>query len=234
MGRNMHCWFYGHWGAPVLVFPSAAGFAHEWELHSMIDALSGLINGGHIKLYTVESNVSKTLADKHSPPADRMARFLAYEAFVLEDMVAAIREDCGSPDIRVAVTGTSLGAFHAATFALKHPEVFHYALCLSGRYELNGFVSGYSHDVMYFNNPMAFVPGLEGDALERVCSNTHLTLVCGQGPWEEGNIEETRALAGLLDAKGISHFCDMWGHDVAHEWVWWKRQALHHLSMTFR
>ena len=42
MGRRIYLWQYGHFGAPVLVFPSAAGMAHEWESHGMVDALSGL------------------------------------------------------------------------------------------------------------------------------------------------------------------------------------------------
>ena len=76
---------------------------------------------------------------------------------------------------------------------------------------------------------MAFVPNLDGEALEQVRNLAHLVLVCGQGKWEDGNIEDTRALAQVLAAKGISHECDLWGHDVSHEWAWWKRQARHHL-----
>jgi esterase/lipase superfamily enzyme len=77
---------------------------------------------------------------------------------------------------------------------------------------------------------MAFVPNLDGEALELVRRNTHLVLVCGQGKWEEGNIEDTQAFAGILGSKGISHQCDLWGHDVAHGWGWWQRQARHHLG----
>ena len=62
---------------------------------------------------------------------------------------------------------------------------------------------------------MAYVPNLEGEHLTRVRDNTHLTLVCGQGQWEEGCIEETQAFANVLEAKGISHYRDIWGHDVS-------------------
>jgi esterase/lipase superfamily enzyme len=57
--------------------------------------------------------------------------------------------------------------------------------------------------------------------------------VCGQGPWEDGNLEETKALGRILAAKGIDHELDVWGHDVAHEWPWWRRQALYHLGRRF-
>lgn len=233
MGRNVHCWFYGSWGLPVIVFPSAAGFAHEWEAQGMIEALSDFIYAGKVKLYTTESNVSRTLNDKESSLGERVHQLRVFEDYVVNDLVPAIREDCGSSTIRIAVTGVSLGAYYAATFALKHPEIFHYALCMSGRYDLSEFYGGHGGGDLYFNNPMAFVPGLEGDELERVRRNTHLTLVCGQGRWEDGNIEETQLLGHLLERQGISNITDLWGHDVDHAWEWWKRQARLHFGHTF-
>ena len=233
MGRRMHVWAFGHWGAPLLVFPSAAGFAHEWDRQGMVEVLAPLINGGKLKLYCPESNVSQSWTDRETDPRLRIQRHLAYEQFILSDLVPAIRHDCNSSDVRIATAGASLGAFYAANFALKQPEIFQYALCLSGRYDTSYFTGGYSTTDIYLNNPMAYVSNLEGEHLDRVRDNTHLTLVCGQGQWEEGCIEETQAFAGILDAKGISHYRDIWGHDVSHDWVWWQRQAWMHLSKTF-
>lgn len=233
MGRRMHVWCFGHWGAPVLVFPTAAGFAHEWDRQGMVEVLAPLINGGKIKLYCPESNVSQTLTDKETHPAVRMKRHLAYEQFILEELVPFIRKDCAQDAIRIGATGASLGAFYAANSALKHPEIFHYALCLSGRYNLAHFTGGFTNSDVYFNNPIAYTSNLNGDDLERVKKNTHISLVCGQGKWEEGCIEETHMLANILDAKGIQHHRDIWGHDVSHDWIWWKRQTMYHLNMTF-
>jgi esterase/lipase superfamily enzyme len=233
MGRRVHVWFYGHWGAPVVVFPTAAGFAHEWERQGMLDVLAPLIHGGKVKLYCPESNVSEAWTNKEADPRWRIRRHLAYEQFVIRDLVPAIRSDCHAPEIRVAAAGASLGALYAANFALKFPELFHYALCLSGRYEATDFTGGYSDLDVYFNNPIAYVSNLEGEALERLRGKTHLALVCGQGKWEEGCIEETHQLAGVLAAKGISHERDIWGHDVSHDWIWWQRQTLFHFNKTF-
>ena len=33
----------------------------------------------------------------------------------------------------------------------------------------------------------------------------------------------------LLAEKGISHELDVWGHDVSHDWPWWRKQIAHHL-----
>lgn len=233
MGRRMNVWCYGHFGAPLVVLPTAAGFAHEWEAQGMLDALADLIAGGKLKLYCPESNVSETWTNKEADPAWRARRHRDYEAFVADELVAWIRADCHAPAIRVAATGASLGGYYAANFALKYPETFHYALCMSGRYDITEFTGGFSNADVYFNNPLAYVSNLQGEHLERVRRHTHLALVCGQGPWEEGCIEETIALGEVLAAKGISHERDIWGHDVSHNWVWWQRQARLHLGKTF-
>lgn len=233
MGRHVHLWRFGDFGAPVLVFPSASGMAHEWDAHGMVEALAELIDGGKIKLYCTESNVAEAWTRKESHPAWRVKRHQAFERYVVSELAPFIREDCRTQDIRIAVTGTSLGALYSANFALKFPRTFHYALCMSGRYDVGWLTQGFHNEDIYFNNPMAYVPGLDGEHLDEIRSNTHLVLVCGQGNWEEGNIEETHGLADRLEAKGISHERDLWGRDVHHEWVWWQRQARFHLAKRF-
>ena len=81
------------------------------------------------------------------------------------------------------------------------------------------------------SSPTAYVPGLHGDHLEWLRHHVRLTLVCGQGMWEDttGALNSTRTLAGLLAGKGIPHELDVWGYDVAHDWPWWRRQLPHHL-----
>jgi esterase/lipase superfamily enzyme len=232
MGRRVHLWRYGHFGPPLLVFPSAAGMAHEWDSNGMVEALSDYIEAGKLKLYCTESNVAEAWTRKDSPPEWRMQRHLAYEHYIVNELVEFIRTDCGSPEIPIAVTGTSLGAFYSANFALKYPKIFRYALCMSGRYDATWLTDGFSNQDVYFSNPFAYVPNLDGEQLELVRENTHLALVCGQGKFEDGNIEDTQALARLLVAKGISNELDLWGADVGHEWTWWKRQARFHLEKS--
>ncbi len=232
LGRRMHLWKFGHYGTPVVVFPTAAGFAHEWKSHGMIEALADLLGRGKIKLYCPESNVAEAWTRKDSDPAWRIHRHQLYEKWVMETLVPYIYADCGGQRMPIACTGSSLGGAYAALFALKQPETFKWALCMSGRYELRNFTGGFDSAEVYFNNPLAFVPQLRGAALERT-RQTKLTLVCGQGLWEEGCIEETQALAHVLRAKGIPCEEDIWGHDVKHDWDWWTRQARFHMNRVF-
>jgi len=233
MQRQMHLWRFGHFGAPVIVFPSASGMAHEWEAHGMVDAVGDLIEAGKIKLYCTESNVAEAWTRKGGDPAWRIERHKAFERYIARELVPYIREDCRSPDIRIASSGTSLGAFYSVNFTLKYPSLFGYALCLSGNYDATWLTDGFSDSEIYFSNPVAYLPNLEGEELERVRRHADLVLVCGQGAWEDGNIESTEQLADILEAKGIRHERDLWGHDVEHAWIWWRRQARYHLGRAF-
>ena len=230
LDRGISLWSYGHWGPPLVVFPTAAGFAHEWESQSMVEALAPFLEAGRLKLYCPESNVAEAWTRRETEAAWRIQRHIAYERFVVETLVPKIREDCRTPDIPIGATGASLGGFYAANVALKFPETFRWALCMSGRYAMTHFTDGFSNQDVYFNNPLAYLPNLGGEQLDRVRRNTHLVLVCGQGAYEEGCIEETQAMADLCQAKGIPHTRDIWGHDVSHNWTWWKRQAQLHIG----
>ena len=228
MGRKVHVWAYGNYGLPVIAFPSAAGFAHEWDKQGMVAVLEPLLQRGRIKLYCPESNVSEAWTRKESPLGERMQKHLAYERFVLDTLVPFVRQDCRWADAPIAATGCSLGAMYAVNFALKHPEVFRRALGMSGRYLATALTDGQVNGDVYFSSPLHHVPGLQGEALGRVQRATNITLVCGQGPYEEGCIEETIALGQLLDRKGIPNLTDIWGKDSKHDWPWWKEQLSRH------
>jgi esterase/lipase superfamily enzyme len=233
MGRQVHLWCYGNYGLPVIAFPSAAGFAHEWEKQGMIEVLAPLIQRGRIKLYCPESNVSEAWTRKEGTLAERMHRHLAYERFVMDVLVPFVRQDCRWADAPITATGCSLGAMYAANFALKQPDTFRRALCMSGRYLTTALTDGESNLDVYFSNPLAYVQNLDGEHLARVRRSTHLTLVCGQGAYEEGCIEETIALGKLLDRKGIPNLTDIWGTDSRHDWDWWHKQVAHHMGRMF-
>ena len=228
IGRDMEVLAYGHFGEPVIAFPSGGGRFHDFEDNGMIASIGHLIEAGRIKVYCPDGIDHESWLNNQTDPHWRAVRHNAYQDFIVSNLVPAIRVDCKSPDIRIALTGCSLGAYHAANFALKYPHLFHYALCMSGRYNMESIAGGASMEV-YFNNPLAYVEHMGDDTLQHV-RQTHLTLVCGQGAWEDRCIEETNRLADLLAWKGISHERDLWGHDVEHHWYWWRKQIVFHFE----
>ena len=233
LNREMDILAFGHMGAPIIAFPSAGGRFYDFENNGMIGALEPLLNEGRIKLYCPGSVDNESWLSKDASIEWRGHVYNLYQHFIVNDLVPAIRFDCTSPDIRIALTGCSVGAYHAANFALKYPHIFHYALCMSGRYDLSGFIGHHGSMDVYFNNPLAYARNLEGDALNHVRYNTHLALVVGLGPWEGRCIDETHALADICAEKGISHERDIWGYDSEHDWPWWRKQIVHHLGKTF-
>jgi esterase/lipase superfamily enzyme len=222
---------YGHWGRPVLVFPAEMGSAVDFESRGMLDLVQDLVDGGRVKLYCVDSYDAQSWSKYHAPLEERARAHGAYESWIVDQVVPWIHEDCGGA-AGVLTTGVSLGAFHAANFSLKRADLFPQALCLSGIYDMSGLHGwGERGEAMYFNTPLDYLQHMHGDHLEWLRSQVFLLLVCGQGMWEDttGSLVSTKAFAERLADKGIPHELDLWGHDVAHDWPWWRRQFAHHL-----
>jgi esterase/lipase superfamily enzyme len=220
---------YGHYGRPVIAFPSENGEPHDWEDRGMIESLSGPLEAGELKLYCVPSfdRESWTRGDLHLE--ERAQRHGHYEWWVLTRLVPFVQAD--SHVHGVIATGASFGAFHAANFCLKRADLFPVAICLSGVYDVAVQGGGERGEAVYFNNPMDYVAHLHGDHLDWLRANATVLLVCGQGQWEDttGALDSTQRFGELLGAKGIPHEVDLWGHDVPHDWPSWRRQIAHHL-----
>jgi esterase/lipase superfamily enzyme len=223
---------YGHWGRPVIAFPAERGDAGEFERRGMVGSVGELLAAGRMKLYCVDSLDAESWSNSSIPLEERARHHQGYEWWILEQVVPFVREDCGGAG-EVIACGCSLGAFHAANFALKHGDVFPLAICLSGNYDPAAWDGwGERGDAAYFNNPMDYVAHLQGDHLNWLRGRVSLVLVCGQGQWEDttGALESTRRFAAVLDAKRIRCELDLWGYDVPHDWPSWRAQLAHHLS----
>jgi esterase/lipase superfamily enzyme len=222
---------YGHWGRAVLAFPSEQGQAGEFEYRGMIDAVAGLLDAGRLKMYCVDSYDGASWSNRDLPLEERARQHGGYESWICADVLPWIYADCGG-EVEVATLGCSLGAFHAANFALKRADAFPLALCFSGNYDPSGWDAwGERGAAAYFNNPLDYVPNLHGDHLAWLRGRVGLLLVCGQGQWEDttGSLDSTRQFAALLASKGIRHELDLWGPDVPHDWPSWRAQVAWHL-----
>ena len=223
---------YGHYGRPVLVFPSEQGRAGDFAGNGMVGAVEGLIEAGRVKLYCVDSYDAASWAARDQPLEERARRHGAYESWILDQVAVWIHDDCGGP-LPILTLGASMGAYHAANFALRRADLFPQALCLSGNYDPTTWHAwGQPGDATYFNNPMAYVANLDGGHLDWLRERLHILLVVGQGDFEvspTGALPSTVRLAELLTEKGIHHELDLWGHDVAHDWPSWREQLRHHL-----
>jgi len=220
---------YGHYGRPLLAFPSQEGPAWQYEERGMIDAVGGLIEAGRVKVYAVDSFDSGSWYRQDLPLEERARLHGLYEDWIVSQVVPFIQDDSASHEIMV--TGVSFGAYHAANFALRRADLFPLAICQSGVYDVSVVADGEGGDALYFNNPADYVSHLGGDHLDWLRGHVNLVLIAGQGSWEDstGALESTRRFAGQLAEKAINHELDVWGHDSPHDWPAWRAQIAHHL-----
>jgi esterase/lipase superfamily enzyme len=227
---------YGHWGRPVLVFPSEQGHARDFENNGMITALGEIIDGGRAKVYCVDSFDHLSWSNRTLALEDRARAHQRYETWIVDRVLPWILHDCPGFDLDglgVVTTGCGLGAYHALSLTLKRADVFPRALCLSGSYDPSRWHAwGEPGEQAYFTNPTHFVANTDGDHLQWLRSRVYLVLVVGQGPWETHStrsLQSTRLMADLLQDKDIPHELDVRGPDDDHDWPYWQRQTCEHL-----
>jgi esterase/lipase superfamily enzyme len=230
LGQNMEMKVYGHYGKPVLVFPAQGGRFFEYEDFKMIDAVAGFIDGGKIKVFTVDSIDNQSWANWNAHPADRARRHEDYDRYIVHEVAPFINQHCAGTEAKVIATGCSMGAYHAANFFFKHPDVFDTMISLSGLFHLQMFTGEYVDDNVYFNSPLQYLPGLTDPWFLDQYRRSNIIVGVGQGAWEDAMLADAYALKRILDDKGIPHWIDIWGYDVNHDWPWWRKMMPYFLS----
>jgi len=208
---------WGEVGTPVLFFPTAAADCEEVERFLMVQALAPLLAEQRIKLYSVDSIAGQALlAGKSATEVARVQQ--AYDKFLVNELVPAIRKDCQSADIELIVTGPSIGAFQALSLICRHPELVSEAICLSGTYDITKWMNNevpYEH---YHISPLHFLSRLEGPQL-LLLRQRFIQLFHGTGRWEEP--EQSWRMERILGPKGIpNHVEELPGKD--HDWPTWR------------
>ncbi len=211
---------WGHFGTPLLLFPTAGGDYEEVERFHLIGALKDLIDGGRIKVYSIDSVAGKHwLRGTDSPEYCSKVQNL-FDDFVYSEVAPLIRNDCKSPDIEIVAAGASIGAFNSVATVCRHPDVFKLAIAMSGTFDLSKYLNGHMNLDFHVSSPIHYLPGLEeGPRLARL-RERYIVLPTGQGQWED--IGESWRLANLLGRKGIPNRVDPWGREWDHNWVTWR------------
>lgn len=222
LGMEMPIVEYGHAGKPILLFPTAAADYLENERFFLIKAMEPLLFAGRVRIFSIDSINAHAWMDKQVPVPEAARRQALYVRYVEDEVVPHIRRMVRDPHARVLTTGASFGAYHAANCMLRRPDLFDALVAMSGFYDLSkSYFRGYSDDNCFFNNPVWYVPGLEGHYLHLLRHESRICIVSGQGAFEAP--DASRRLADVLRAKGIPHQLDLWGHDVNHDWPWWRK-----------
>jgi esterase/lipase superfamily enzyme len=86
---------YGHYGRPVLVFPTEGGNAGEFADHGMVAAVGDLVDAGRVKLYCVDSFDTGTWSAADLALEERALRHGTYQSWILDAVVPHVRDDSG-------------------------------------------------------------------------------------------------------------------------------------------
>ena len=160
LGQNMELKAYGWRGRPILVFPTSGGRFHEYEDFGMTGALEPFIEEGRVCLFAVDSLDRQSWLNANASPGEKVGRHEAYERYILEEVLPFIHERLQGGQ-KVLSTGCSLGAYHAANFFFRHPDLFDAVIGLSGLYGLGFSLGDNLRDGTYFHSPLHYLPGLE-------------------------------------------------------------------------
>lgn len=219
---------WGHYGTPVLLFPTAGGDAEEVERFHLIGAIWPLIEAGRIKVYSCDSIAGRVWTEDGQPPAFRARIQSLYDGCIRHEVVPAVRQDCHNDGIEIVTAGASIGAFNAVASVCRHPDVFRAAIGMSGTYDLEPWLNGEFYEDFYYSSPLHYLPGLEDGHHLSMLRQRFVLLTYGQGRWEDPN--ESWRVANLLGSKGVPNRVDPWGPEWDHDWPAWRAMLPQYLS----
>lgn len=224
--RDMELLIFGHAGAKVLIFPTRDGRFYEYEKLGMVEALRHKIEQGWLQLYCIDGVYTESFYCYWAHPSGRIKRHIDFEGYVLNEVLPFMHKK--NPHDCVISHGLSLGAFHAANIAFRHPELFRKLVAFSGRYDLtlnvesfNDLLDGFYNEDVYFHTPSHFLPNLECKKRLANLRAMDIVLVIGN---EDPFLQNNQQLSAILHRKGIPHQLHLW-NERAHSGYYWRRMA---------
>lgn len=226
LGRDMELLVLGHAGAKVLVFPTRDGRFYEYENLRLAQVISDKIEAGQLQLFCLDSIDHESLYCFWAHPSGRIRRHLQFEKYILDEVFPFMQQKNDHPC--TISHGCSLGAFHAANIAFRHPHLFKKLVAFSGRYDLTMSVEhfrdqfdGYYDEDIYFNTPTHFLANLDCPEKLDLIRQMEITLTIGEA---DPFLDNNRHLSHLLNSKGVAHQLYVW-HERAHSGYYWRRMA---------
>ena len=219
LGREMPVVRYGHFGTPLILFPTAGGDHLDNERFKLIHVLTPLIEAGRVKVYACASVSGDAWCDTEAAPWHKSWLQARFDDYLAQELLPAIKTDCHGYD-RFWAAGASLGAYNAVNVACKHPQWFDGVVAMSGTYDFDRWMGEHRDQNYYFNQPLYFLPGLKDGAQKQALQHVRFVIASGAGRAEAP--AESERLAALLQAHGVPVNLELWGDDVHHDWPTWR------------
>jgi esterase/lipase superfamily enzyme len=231
LNKNMEIAIWGHYGFALLMLPTAAADYLEYERFLMMDVLADQINGGKVKVFSINSINAESWLNRHMHPRHKSIRHVQFNNYVYNEVIPFIKGKT-SPGTPIITTGASLGALHAANLYFKRPDLLDGTIAMSGVYDLQTYTDGYYDEDVYFNSPISYLPNLNDDYfLPRLRHASHVHILTGSGDYESP--DASRKFSEVLNSKGIPHELDIWGPDMRHDWPTWRAMLPYYVQTRF-
>jgi esterase/lipase superfamily enzyme len=214
---------WGHFGTPVLLFPSAGGDFEEVERFHLVGAVRELIDAGRIKVFSVDGLAARAwLRGAHSP--EHCARIQTqFDAYIDAEVVPLIRRDCQSDTIEIIAAGPAFGAYSAVAALRRLPGMFRVVIGMSGIFDLSKYLTAGFTPAL---RAVSLLPSLESIG-ERARSRFVL-LATGEGDYESP--ADSKLMAAALETAGVPSRLEMWGTGFSHGWNTWRAMLPRYLA----
>lgn len=219
LSKDMPIASYGHYGPALLLIPTAAADFLEYERFQLLDQIKGSIEGGKVKVFSVDSINNESWLNKNMHPEHRALRHEQWNSYIFNEVIPFIRNNT-SADTPIITCGASFGALHSMNLFLKRPDLIRGVVAMSGVYNLMEYTDGFYNDTVYFNSPAHYIPNMTDHGTLEAIRSGKILITTGSGSYEDPHA--SRDLSTLLHNKGIAHHLSIWGQEWTHDWPTWR------------
>ena len=157
--REMPIAVYGDYGFALLLIPTAGADYLEYERFQLLEHLKPYINGGKVKVFSVNSINKESWLNKEMLGEHKAIRHNQFNEYIHNEVVPFIKNNT-SWDTPIITCGASLGALHSMNLFLKRADLINGVIAMSGVYDLTEYTDGFFDEQVYYNSPMHYMPNL--------------------------------------------------------------------------
>jgi len=216
LDREFEMLVYGHYGYPVVLFPTFNARYWEAKDYGLINAASDLIESGRIKIYCPDGMDFLSWANNAIEPAEKVKIQVEYEKTIINDVIGFVKHETSME--RIGMAGCNFGSYHALNFSFKHPDMVEKLICIGGTFDIKPFINNYYDDNCYFNNPPDYLPNLADNWYLDLFKTMKIILGTGES---DQYAEQTKHISDLLLSKNVKHWLDL-RPNTGHNWDYWR------------
>jgi esterase/lipase superfamily enzyme len=225
--RDMELLVFGHAGKPVLFFPTRTARFYDYEDWGVINALAPEIAAGQLQVICLDSADKDSFYNKDLHPSERMKRHVLFEKYILREVIPFVRQRNQHPYMVSA--GCSLGAYHAANIAFRHPQLFKKVVGMSGRYDVTislphfqDLLEGYMDELVFWHQPTQYLKDLhKNEQMHRIIKKMEIIIAVGE---QDAFLENNLLLDKILTEQGVEHIFQLWKGE-AHKAQYWSKMV---------